>query len=263
MFPEIELGSLVISMTGLGVVVSLLVFLLVSYLAARKAKVHFWPLFYRTPVTAILIYLGGRIVHRALTGAEFPANFRGILGILAPNDFALHLVGVLLGAAISVWIFLRKIKRVENKKIFVDVLFVSASRALGILGIFLFLGDHFVGLPSEAWWAVTALSEESSWNKFGGVLPIGLLLTLGTAVIAWIVRWRKNFRKKSGRGMVGFGWILLWIAFVSQLQLAPRYGVVALGPTSVDVRQYLCVALAIFCFLVADLWAGSQRDLAE
>ncbi|MCR5411986.1 MAG: hypothetical protein K6E76_03195 [Patescibacteria group bacterium] len=59
-------------------------------------------------------------------------------------------MGLLLAAVICISIFFSSIKRVENKKIWADILFLGISSACIVLGIFFVLGDTFIGKPTES-----------------------------------------------------------------------------------------------------------------
>ncbi|NOZ44164.1 MAG: hypothetical protein GXP45_03350 [bacterium] len=77
--------------------------------------------------------------------ALFPRSYEELSILLSPRGFHFHFVGILLGIVISIAIFLKKIKRYENKKVWIDILFFSFALALVPLGFFLLLGDNFIG----------------------------------------------------------------------------------------------------------------------
>jgi hypothetical protein len=92
-------------------------------------------------------------------------------------------------------LFLRKIPRIENKKIWIDILFFAFSLSIVPLGIFLLLGDNFIGLPTTAGIGVKALHFESQLNKFDAVYPIGLFLSIG-ALLSTLTVWILKMTKK-------------------------------------------------------------------
>jgi hypothetical protein len=63
-------------------------------------------------------------------------------------------------------LFFKKINRIENKKLYADVIFFSITGAIVPLGIFLVLGDDFIGRSTTSIRGVQALHTESALNKF-------------------------------------------------------------------------------------------------
>jgi uncharacterized membrane protein len=162
MFPYFTLWGLHISMTAVGMVLALLTFILTVYHLSKRNNQDFYKFFYQLPFWLILMYFLGRYVSFALGHSVLLPNSRGdIISILRPDAFNLHIVGVLIAVVISLWTFFASIKRTENKKIWVDILFSGICNAVILLGLFLTLGDGFIGKPTDSVFAIRALQSES------------------------------------------------------------------------------------------------------
>ena len=84
----------------------------------------------------------------------------------------------MLGAAFSWRRFFKKIFMKTERYKWVDVMFYSFSAAMIPLGLFLMLGDTFIGKPTDAWFGVVALLNDSAWTNFGRVLPLGIFVSI-------------------------------------------------------------------------------------
>ncbi|MEI8090727.1 MAG: hypothetical protein WCG98_00220 [bacterium] len=172
MYPYINLFGEKIFMTGMGIVVAFLTFLIVSIYLTRRYHQNFWKFFYRMPILIILCYFLGSYVQFFFDVGALPTNGAEFVTLISPYGYKFHFVGILLGVVIAIAIFLRKIKRIENKKIWTDILFYSLTLSLVPLGIFLLMGDNFIGLSTTSALGMKALHSESQWNKFNFVYPI-------------------------------------------------------------------------------------------
>ncbi|MBU0626954.1 hypothetical protein KKG31_00110 [Patescibacteria group bacterium] len=110
----------------------------VRYLT-RKTYQNFRKFFYRLPILTILMYVLGAITTGILENGSFPGGIRERISMLSPYGYNFHFGGVLLGIFIAIVIFLRKVPRIENKKIWIDILFFAFSLAIVPLGIFFML----------------------------------------------------------------------------------------------------------------------------
>ena len=89
------------------------------------------------------------------------------------------------------------VKRLENKKIRIDILFSAFSNGLMVLGIFLVFGDTVIGKTTTSHFAVKALTSESKLLKFDGVYPVGLFLSFGVLLVNMIVHITRILGKKN------------------------------------------------------------------
>lgn len=126
-----------------------------------------------------------------------PKSWGDIISILRPDNFNLHSVGIFTAVMISFGTFFASIKRTENKKIWADILFSASCNAMVLLGLFLTLGDTFVGKPTDSIFAIRALQPESGLTKFDGVYPVGIFLSLGVLIVDVIITFLKIIFKKN------------------------------------------------------------------
>ncbi len=146
-------------------------------------------------------------------------------------------------------LFFKKIKRIENKKMYSDVLFFAITGAMIPLGLFLLLGDDFIGRSTSSIRWVKALHTESSINKFTGVYPIGLMLSIGATLLLIVTAIRKKIQQQTGIGLAWLAYLLIYINIVFLYQQYPRYGIVPFGDYTIDIKQYVSIALCLFIII--------------
>lgn len=250
MFPYITLWWINIYMTGLGIVVALVTFICISRYFCRKYSIQFWRLFYRLPRAIILMYTLGSYVHFALREWLFPTSRQQILSLISPYGYKFHFIGILLGLGIAIRLFFKEIKRLENKKVYSDVFFFATTGALIPLGLFLLLGDDFIGKSTSSIRWVQALQSESALNKFSAVYPIWLVLSIGAAVLYVSMAIRKRITKQMGIGFLGFVYLIILLNIVLLYQQYPRYGIIPFGEYTLDIKQYASIIAIAICFRV-------------
>ena len=246
MFPYLTLFGVKISMVATGIILALLTFTLTVYQLCKKNNQDFYKFFYQLPFRLIVMYLLGRYSAFVLEhSALFPHSWNTVVSILRPNNFDLHSVGILVAVVISLWAFFVGIKRTENKKIWADILFSASCNALILLGLFLTLGDTFIGKATDSVFAIRALQPESWLTKFDGVYPVGIFLSLGVLAADALVTFLKIVLKKNWLGMWGFLGILMVLNICFLFQQYPRHGLVHLVGMTRDIKQYLSLLLLI------------------
>lgn len=138
-------------MTGIGIVVSFLVFLAIAWYLSKKYHQNFWKLFYWLPLLIVLTYFIGSYVNFFFEVGVFPTNGTELVQLISPYGYKFHFMGMVIGMYIAISLFLKKIVRVENKKVWSDILFFSLGLSLVPLGLFLLMGDNFIGLSTNTW----------------------------------------------------------------------------------------------------------------
>jgi prolipoprotein diacylglyceryltransferase len=198
MFPYLDLFGLHLSMTATGIVLALLTFVITVYYLSKKNNQDFYKFFYQLPFWLFLTYFLGRYFAVVLEHSSLlPSAWGDFMTILRPDNFNLHIVGVLVAAVISLGTFFASIKRTENKKMWADILFSGICNATILLGLFFTLGDSFIGKPTDGIFAIRALQPESGLTKFDGVYPVGILLSLGALMVDSIINLLKIVLKKN------------------------------------------------------------------
>jgi len=242
-------------MTGIGIATALTTFLITCIVLCKRYNLQFWKLFYRLPGSMILIYLLGSYTHFALNKSIVPTTISDIMTILSPYWYNFHFIGIIIGITIAFRLFLRKTKRIENRKLYIDVLFFCSIAALIPLWIFLLLWDDFIGrVTSSSRW-VQALHPDSTLNKFSGVYPIGLFLSIGATIVGLFTRIRRKISKKNGLWLWGFALLIFVMNSIFIYQQYPRYGVVSIGNIVLDIKQYISLIIILLCIYTYD-----QRD---
>ena len=123
MYPFIEVFGTKMYMTGVGIVLSCIVFLVTTYYLCKKYNQDFIKLFNWLPWLIIPAYVLG------LSSLKF----------LSPYGYRFSIIGVLVSIAFSMVLFLRNFRRSETKKVWIDIFFFGFVNALTVLGIFLLL----------------------------------------------------------------------------------------------------------------------------
>jgi hypothetical protein len=176
-----------------------------------------------------------------------PTNGTELMALLSPDWYRFHFVGTLLWIYIAIVMFLKKIVRIENKKVWSDILFFSLALALVPLWIFLLMGDNFIGLSTTSWLGIKSLHSDSHWNKFTLVYPIGIFLSVWALFISIFIKTLK--KKRFGYGMLGFSLILLFISILLMFQQYSRHIVFSMGSVMFDIKQYSWILVALVSYL--------------
>jgi len=250
MFPYISLWWINIYMTGVGIVVTLVTFICISWYFCRKYSIQFWRLFYRLPQAIILVYACGSYVHFILREWLFPTSRQQILSLISPYGYKFHFIWIIIWLWIAMRLFFKKIKRLENKKVYSDVLFFAMTGSLIPLGLFLLLGDDFIGKSTNSIRGVQALQSESALNKFSAVYPIWLVMSIGAAVIYTLMAIWKRITKQIGIGFLGFVYLLILLNIILLYQQYPRYGIIPFGEYTLDIKQYISLIAMVISFRV-------------
>ncbi len=240
MFPYITIRWSKIYMTGFGIVIWFIVFFIIAYYLIKKYHQDFWKFFYWLPIFIIIIYLMWSYADFALTNSFLPKTRNDILTILSPYGYKFHLTWVILWAIISLNIFFKKIKRNENKKIWIDIFFYSIWLSIIPMGIFLLLWDNFIGKPCNSLICIKPLNIESELNKFNWVFPVWLFISIWafiSVLIIWIIR---RSIKKFWLWIIWFIILILLInIIIVNYQNYPKYWTISTYWIIFDIKQYI------------------------
>ena len=252
MYPYFELFGKQISMIAVGLVISAIIFIVTARILTKRNHQDFLKLFYRLPVWIILSYILGRYVAYSLeTWNFFPKSTSTFLTILSPQNFNFHFVGLLLSTWICLLIFFHSIKRTENKKIWIDILFFSLANSLIIFWIFLTLWDSVIWTPTDSIFAIRALTDNSALTKFDWVYPVGLFISFWVLIVHIIISMLNIIFKKNWFWMRWLIWVLIVFNVVFLFQSYPRHGLITLWWISFDIKQYLSFIAIICCVITA------------
>lgn len=252
MYPYIILWWSKFYLTGIGIIISFLVFLGIARYLTKKYHQNFRKLFYRLPFLIVLTYFLGSYVNFIFEVGIFPTNGSEFVQLISPYGYKFHFMGLLLGIFISISVFLKKIVRIENKKVWADIFFFSFSLSLVPLWLFLLMGDNFMGVATDTRLGIKSLHSDSQRNKFSLVYPIGLFLSLGALFISLYIKIIK--KKKFGYWMLGFAVILIFISLVLLLQQYSKHIVFSLWNIVFDVKQYSGIIAGIIAYFTYRKW---------
>ncbi|HOQ79312.1 MAG TPA: hypothetical protein PLW94_03740 [Candidatus Absconditabacterales bacterium] len=247
MLPFFELLGLKMYMTGIGIIVFLLSFIIVARYLCTKRHQDFYKIFYWLPLAIAIIYLCGSYAHFFLNYGLIPNSLEQVKLLFSPYGYHFHFTGLVIGFVISLVIFFKKIQRYENKRIWIDIMFFSTVLSMIPLGIFLVFGDNFIGKVSTSWIAIKPLTTQTELNKFGSVYPIGLFLSFLAIIDVVIILISKRKKKKFGQGLLGFIYFIIGLNIIFLFQQYPKYGVISLGGITFDIKSYISFFAIMFC----------------
>lgn len=252
MYPYIEVFGTQISMMTTGSIIAFIIFLITTRILTKRNHQDFLKLFYQLPLRIIFSYILWRYTSFTLeTWTYFPSSFSNFLTILSPQNFNFHFVWLIIALRISISLFFSSIKRTENKKIWADIIFLSLANALIIFWIFITLWDTVIWKPTDSIFAIRALSDNSALTKFDGVYPIWLFISFGVLIIHVIISLLSIILKKNWLWMRWLIWILIVLNIVFLFQSYPRYWLISLFWTSLDIKQYISFIVIIHWIITA------------
>lgn len=252
MYPYFELFGKQVSVMVIGIIISFIVFITTTRNLTKKNHQDFLKLFYRLPGWIILSYILWRYITFSLeTWTYFPSSISNITTILSPQNFNFHFVGILLAFWICLCVFFSSIKRTENKKIWIDIIFLSVANALIIFWIFIALWDTVVWKPTDSIFAIRALSDNSALTKFDWVYPVWLFVSFWVLIVHVLISILSIVLKKNWLWI----WWLIWMLIVMNIafffQSYPRYWLISILWSSFDIKQYFSLIMVVVLFITA------------
>lgn len=150
MFPSIQFAWLTLYMTGLGILVWLVTFIICMWYYCRNYGLSFAKFFQTLGLCIIIPYLLGgwsyiMIEHNIL----YPSNIQDLINIVVPFDYKFHFVGILIWLLIYMVGFIKYYADSYNTK--KDELMHSSVLCVlhVFLWVFLLLGDDFIGKENQ------------------------------------------------------------------------------------------------------------------
>lgn len=252
MFPYIEVFGVKWYMTGIGIILAGVTFLITVYQLSKKYNQDFMKFFTRLPVLLISTYILGLYSTFVLQNQSLiPTSF----GVFSPYGYRFGLLGILVGIFGSILYFLSWFRRSESKKIWMDIFFFGVINAMVILGIFLLLGDNFVGNECTSWICVHALRTNSELVKYTSwVYPIGIFLSIGALLINVLISFWKMSKQKNWLGIWGFILFLGLLLLILPFWNYPAHWIINLGIFRFDLYHIVIVVLIFWLFLLLRRW---------
>lgn len=247
MFPTLHLRGMSLSMTWLGIVVFLLVFILVAKKRARHLGLPFREFFRYIPFIIFLAYLLGTRSRYALEHfIIFPLSPQRLLLYLSPYEFHFHFVGIVTGILIGWKRFLKSQPReryLQRHTIIFEALMIACLP----LGIFLLFGDHFIGKPIEAGIFVSAIDPVSKVAAYDTVIPLGIYFSFRAGFLYLLISILHTRKPNKYRVFLGFALFALGVGVLLIRQIYPRHLVMKRRSLTIDIKQYLCISIALLC----------------
>lgn len=250
MYPFLNIYDVKIYMTGLGVLIAFITFVWTAYLYCKRYNLEFYKLIYRLPNIIIATYLLGSYSNFILeVGNLIPLSFQQLLQVLLPfYEYKFHFTGIALGITLSLGWFISKIKTYQEKIKRIDTLFFTSILAGIPLGIFLLLGDDFIGKVNDGRLAISSLHLESKVTKFSAVWPVGLFLSFISAFTFVAIAALKKITNKPALWYIGRILFLVLFNMILMYQQYPMHGVISIGPISFDVKTYISALIIFLCY---------------
>ena len=251
MYPYFELFGTRVSMMTIGIIIAFIIFLITSRILTKRNHQDFLKLFYWLPGWIILSYILWRYIAFALETWTYLPSTSSWLTILSPQNFNFHFVWILIATRICFAIFFHSIKRTENKKIWIDILFLSIANALIIFWIFITLWDSIIWTPTDSIFAIRALTDDSALTKFDWVYPVWLFISFWILIVHIIISLISIISKKNWLWMRWLIGILIVFNIAFLFQSYPRHWLITLLWTSFDIKQYISFIVIIYCIITA------------
>ncbi len=247
MLPYIFIWNIKISLVGIGIVSSLIIFLLVSKSLSKKYNLQFSKFFFTFPYYFVIIYFLGKYIDYALITKDFIPSIKNILKIFS-SYWEFHIVWIIIGICICIRISLYNKNKNESIKI-IDMLFESGMYATIVLWWFLLFSDSFIWKSNEWWFAIKALVSYSRIIDIWTIYPLGIVLS-ATATVSLIISYL--YKKWWGVAMwfFGFGIFFLLMNVVFYFQTYPKYLVVNLWWNIFDIKNYITSITGIVFLLI-------------
>lgn len=249
-------------MAGLGIVAFLAVFLWALFLQCTKRNLEFKKFLNQLPLLVIAVYLFSSRSHYAINELIlFPLSLEQVYLYLTPQWRHFSLIWIIIALLYMVRRFLLMQAPIQRAA-WIDSLFVASASGLIPLGIFLLLGDSFIGLPTQGSLWVSAIKEDSALGIYNQVLPLGGLLSLVWLVSTWWIMLRQHWLRK-GFGYLWFSFVALSLCLITVFQIYPRRLIMMLWDVRVDFKQYFLLLVSIGFLIRWYLHSRSMRSTSK
>lgn len=247
MFPFFQVLWLKVYMTWVWIVFFLICFIFVSKYLCNKRHQDFYKIFYWLPIAIIITYFMWSYFNFFLNYWLFPINSEQVKILLSPYWYNFHFVWLLSWFVLSLFIFFMNIKRYENKKIWVDIIFFSFILSVIPFWIFLVFWDNFIWKSASSWIAVKPLTTQTELNKFWSVYPVWLFLSFLAIFNSLFILVMKRNKKRFGQWMIWFIYFVIWLNIIFLFQQYPKYWVISLWWVTLDIKNYISFFVIMLC----------------
>lgn len=254
MFPYFELLWINIYMTWIWIIVFLICFIMVTKYLCQKWHQDFMKFFYWLPVAIIITYLMWSYMQFILEVWFIPKSIEELRILISPYWYKFHFVWLLIGFVFSLFLFFKKIKRYETKKIWIDIMFFSLSLSFIPLWIFLVFWDNFIWQTSDGIFALKPLTTDSELNKFNWVYPVWIFLSFASALVTLFIYFLKKRKKSFWYGMFWLILLIIWFNVVFLFQQYPKYWIISFLGMVFDIKHYVSFFVIMFCLHIYYSW---------
>lgn len=242
MFPNLYIGDYILPMTGLWLMISVIVFMLIFYLDSRKIWFSFWKLFFAMPYMIWLPYVLGRYVDMMLQfHIIIPYNKTQILSLFSSYGYNFHYIWV------AAWIFLAFVIFIGNnykyRRDLMWILFDALMQSMIVLWIFWVLWDDFVWRPNDGIFSIWSIATVSKINTVGKVYPVGIIMSFVAMITYIITIYLRNKKKDPWYILLWFGLFALLMNFVFYYQSYIRHWVIV---SNIDIKNYFTTILWLY-----------------
>lgn len=243
MYPYLHLRGVTLSMTWLGIVSFLLVFIIIAKKKAVTQGVQFRVLLRYLPLIIMLGYImGTRSWYLRSDFIFLPFNPKQWLLYLSPYEYHFHFTGLVLGVSFGRYKFLQTQRR-ETHLRWRTILFESLCLASIPLWIFLMFGDNFIWKPIDSWRYLSAIDPLSKVAAYDKVVPLWLYLAAWSSILYFLISLLNQRKKNIYRAFPGLILYRSMMAVLLTWQIYPRHIVAKIAGSTVDIKQYICILI--------------------
>lgn len=268
MYPYVQFWDYEFLMTGIWAVLAILIFLVVTYILARKYDLNYYRFFSTIWLGAFFVYFMWKYSYLIIdvipnnisddviiSGTKIgyilnilvPNNVNDLIMLISPSKFEFHYIGLLIWFFVYFRAFLQFGANKKKRSLRVWSRFLAFSMAMIPLWFCLLMGDDFVGRASTSDFFVSTFSSRSELIKYDNVYPVGFMLSIWATfvlLINYIIYKIKNIKN----GYIWFAMLLVVFMIVILYQQYPRHLVASVFGLSIDIKHYVTI------FFVIILW---------
>lgn len=246
MYPYFIINWVKVYSLGIWIVISLIVLIFLVYHYSKRYSINFWRFFNRIPVFLILPYLLGSYFYYAIEYFIFvPTTINELKLFLLPYGYEFSFIGISFWLFLAFIIFLKNIKIKAELNKWIDILFYSFSLTLVPLGLFLLLGDNFIGQPTDSILGVRSFFEDSRLIDYNKVYPVWLFVSMIWLLSFLLVFFINYVIKRNWVWVLGFILLIIGMNIVFFFQQYPQHWVFNMFDITFDVKNYWSFLLII------------------
>lgn len=244
MYPEFSRWNTIYVFDSLTPIVGLLLFVVLLYSITKIHQLRFRDIVSKIPLIVIMTLLCGTYANFVFQSWHvIPTSRAQFMGLLSVSVSSLDFIGIVVWCFIASMITISQMQA-KTKSQWWYVLFLTYLCVLVVLWVLYILWDSVIGKFNDGFFSIGSFVSQSRIGQlWWSVYPIWLLISARSALMIGFV-WYLHRRQPQRAWYWWCVLFMIWYIVILHYQHYPRHLIVNRGSFQMDLRSYLCIAIA-------------------